>query len=77
MEEIKPGDVLYTNENTEYGHAHGFPVCITCQLQEEDSEIQGDWECECTHKRSQHESDIGCIVFINEFMGDCPCVKDF
>lgn len=31
-----------------------------------------DHLCVCGHKRHSH-SKIGCEVFMNEFLGDCPC----
>lgn len=42
------------------------------QKVEADESFQ-DHLCICGHKRHNH-SEIGCGVFINEFMGDCPCL---
>lgn len=41
-------------------------------MRDEDS----DPKCFCSHRRSSHEDERGqCEAFINEFMGDCPCMR--
>ena len=31
--------------------------------------------CICGHKDSSHSKKIGCEVFLNEYLGDCPCER--
>jgi hypothetical protein len=31
--------------------------------------------CTCTHRRESHPADGECEAFINEMIGDCPCVR--
>ena len=38
----------------------------------EDEESDED-ECQCTHERAEHSDNGDCQVFINKFIGDCPC----